>query len=489
MKNENTIFWIIGIVIVVVLILPKLQLTTEPEEFVSIKAHYYDKYGNEVFPLIQDSTTTAPQTQTEIEIPIEEKEGFNLIDSIKDFINDMLSVVRVGPFATVDYDGQCSPSSCPSGYSEVEKYCDSTYNVCFRVCEKYIAGGCGSYGSWSSTSPWTYAVGVGDDNIWKRSVSKSTYTSSCYQFYGKATLSVTDWDPGGLFHSAAQSREVDVKTDLGGSTGACSSSAQTSTQTLGRGDGTTYRAEGKFIPYTAGSCGGSIAYGIEGTLKVYLYYRTASWTSGHYDEEERSCQYECDRDSECGSDGYTGSKYCQGGDVYQNYRTYDCYDYECTDSVSAKKVEDCGTLGCSGGVCLTCTPKTCSVLGKECGSWPDGCGGTVTCPTCPTGYTCDVNGQCIEDIVDISFEVTATNIGDIDFTDLTITDATPIEFENALDLTDIRDLPKDSSQTWYSNKITIKPEWGPSTVFEVCMEGTYIAGTKTQCNSISGVII
>lgn len=40
---------------------------------------------------------------------------------------------------------------------------------------------------------------------------------------------------------------------------------------------------------------------------------------------------------------------------------------------------------------------TCASLGKACGTWSDGCGGTLSCGTCSSGYSCDVNGQCIQD--------------------------------------------------------------------------------------------
>jgi hypothetical protein len=44
-----------------------------------------------------------------------------------------------------------------------------------------------------------------------------------------------------------------------------------------------------------------------------------------------------------------------------------------------------------------CVPDTCSDLGVECGTWPDGCGSTIWCGDCtadgPNGY-CDDSGQC-----------------------------------------------------------------------------------------------
>jgi hypothetical protein len=61
-------------------------------------------------------------------------------------------------------------------------------------------------------------------------------------------------------------------------------------------------------------------------------------------------------------------------------------------------IASCGTCVapavCStGGKCssATCTPTTCAKLGYSCGKWSDGCGGTVDCGTCTTG-TCGGGG-------------------------------------------------------------------------------------------------
>jgi hypothetical protein len=40
----------------------------------------------------------------------------------------------------------------------------------------------------------------------------------------------------------------------------------------------------------------------------------------------------------------------------------------------------------------TCTPTTCSALGKNCGSVADGCGGTLSCGTCTSPQTCGGGG-------------------------------------------------------------------------------------------------
>src|SRR5207245_2547445 len=39
------------------------------------------------------------------------------------------------------------------------------------------------------------------------------------------------------------------------------------------------------------------------------------------------------------------------------------------------------------GGCVICTPTTCAAQGKNCGTIPDGCGGTLTCGVCPAPQT------------------------------------------------------------------------------------------------------
>ena len=47
----------------------------------------------------------------------------------------------------------------------------------------------------------------------------------------------------------------------------------------------------------------------------------------------------------------------------------------------------CGAAACTEGTCQTCIRETCETLGLGCGSWSDGCGGTVDCG-CGAGQTC-----------------------------------------------------------------------------------------------------
>lgn len=53
----------------------------------------------------------------------------------------------------------------------------------------------------------------------------------------------------------------------------------------------------------------------------------------------------------------------------------------------------CASGDCVDGVCEGCVPEMCGI--RECGDWPDGCGGTLMCGQClgPNEF-CDDNGQC-----------------------------------------------------------------------------------------------
>ena len=46
---------------------------------------------------------------------------------------------------------------------------------------------------------------------------------------------------------------------------------------------------------------------------------------------------------------------------------------------------------------IVCVPDTCASLGYNCGSWGDGCGGTLDCGTCASGYVCTA-GTCVAEV-------------------------------------------------------------------------------------------
>ena len=80
----------------------------------------------------------------------------------------------------------------------------------------------------------------------------------------------------------------------------------------------------------------------------------------------------CSNSSQCGTNGYTGSPFCQSGNVYQNYITYTCNNpgtanSSCSNNTTAQLKTTCtGNQTCSNGSCvnqnITCSSNT------DCGS-------------------------------------------------------------------------------------------------------------------------
>ncbi len=74
------------------------------------------------------------------------------------------------------------------------------------------------------------------------------------------------------------------------------------------------------------------------------------------------CSHEiiiCSENLNCGVDGFVGLKFCQGGNVYQNYRDWSCSNPGtsgsfCDSNSQTKLVESC-SFGCDNGQCLVQT--------------------------------------------------------------------------------------------------------------------------------------
>lgn len=84
------------------------------------------------------------------------------------------------------------------------------------------------------------------------------------------------------------------------------------------------------------------------------------------------------------------SHLAHGDYLYENC----CVDGDCAPGSS-----------CASGSCTAmCLPKTCSELGKQCGNWDDGCGGSINCDDCAAGDSChqavcDASGTCSEILI------------------------------------------------------------------------------------------
>ncbi|MCX6798939.1 MAG: hypothetical protein NTW59_02460, partial [Candidatus Diapherotrites archaeon] len=70
----------------------------------------------------------------------------------------------------------------------------------------------------------------------------------------------------------------------------------------------------------------------------------------------------CTKNSDCGTDGWTGSPTCSNGNVYQNYTTYTCNspgteNAQCTNTTTPQQKETC-TNGCTNGTCNFSKPQS-----------------------------------------------------------------------------------------------------------------------------------
>ena len=51
-------------------------------------------------------------------------------------------------------------------------------------------------------------------------------------------------------------------------------------------------------------------------------------------------------------------------------------------------------MTCDATHLCKCVPLTCQTAGWQCGSGSNGCGGTLTCPACSSGYQCEPDHKC-----------------------------------------------------------------------------------------------
>ncbi|MFC1727965.1 C1 family peptidase [Nanoarchaeota archaeon] len=95
--------------------------------------------------------------------------------------------------------------------------------------------------------------------------------------------------------------------------------------------------------------------------------------------QDGSCiDFECSFNSDCGSDDWVNSPYCDGDEVWQQFREYDCVnpgtiDSYCTYDNEHQEKESC-TDGCSDGSCIECQSQSQRVCYDGNAYWSDSCG-------------------------------------------------------------------------------------------------------------------
>ena len=124
------------------------------------------------------------------------------------------------------------------------------------------------------------------------------------------------------------------------------------------------------------------------------------------------CSPSCPYGAQCGNNGCGGKcgSGCSSGYLCVNYK---CIKQQTTSGGSSDRSS--GSESSNDGANnddeneTVCTPTTCLALSRTCGTVSDGCGGTLNCGTCETGYSCQVNGTCIKDVVIDCGEVNCAN--------------------------------------------------------------------------------
>lgn len=274
------------------------------------------------------------------------------------------------PLAVISPSESCYPASCPSGYTDRGIECElfGLNYACARDC--YRPASCGSFGSWQTSSK-TYSITASSKNT--NYLGNIVYQTSdkCYKYKGESSISVSNWDAGGILYSEAQS--ISLYSFFGSSAyarnscsgGKNSVSVQSGEYDIGKGvNGNGIGSVALFKPYLSSGCSGSEAYGVEGTLTVNTLYSTAPYTTE--DRQIKTCTgtVQCTSKSNCGTDGLTGSKYCKGNDIYQKYKTYSCSNYKCSSSDSEQYVQNC-PYGCLNGACQAQVFE-CNFGGEKC---------------------------------------------------------------------------------------------------------------------------
>jgi hypothetical protein len=103
--------------------------------------------------------------------------------------------------------------------------------------------------------------------------------------------------------------------------------------------------------------------------------------------------------SSCTGSTFTAARTCDGAGLCQGASQFSCSPYICSGSAVCASTcatsHDCvAPAVCINGACgfSSCTPTSCAAQGANCGTIPDGCGGTLSCGTCAPPETCGGGG-------------------------------------------------------------------------------------------------
>lgn len=112
----------------------------------------------------------------------------------------------------------------------------------------------------------------------------------------------------------------------------------------------------KFLSFTCNNAGQTNSFCSNSTTDVKKDDCAYGCSNGLCKNETITCSI----NSQCGTDGYIGNKYCTGNNSYQNYKEFTCNNpgqtsSSCSNVTTSKKIEDCD-YGCTNGIC---NPQQC----------------------------------------------------------------------------------------------------------------------------------
>jgi len=167
-----------------------------------------------------------------------------------------------------------------------------------------------------------------------------------------------------------------------------------------------------YITYTCNNAGTSTSYCSDSTAPQLKNTCTSNQVCAN-----GSCNNQtitCSTNSACGTNAYTGSPFCQSGNVYQNYITYTCNNAGtsssyCSDSTASQLKSTCtGNQTCTNGSCGTnCTSHSSQQCSGSSVYWYNSCGTQEELiQYCPNGCT---NGYCTQNNSSVQTN-SATNV-------------------------------------------------------------------------------
>jgi len=117
-------------------------------------------------------------------------------------------------------------------------------------------------------------------------------------------------------------------------------------------------------------CVGNSIYWFDSCNAQEDVYQTC--TANQICQDAKCVDVACSTNSQCGTNGYVGELFCEGNNVYRNYKTYTCnnpgtINSSCSNSTTAKLQQTCTTnQTCSNGACVN-LPIVCST-NSQCGT-------------------------------------------------------------------------------------------------------------------------